>query len=98
MEEKNKTTLNKNDNKDLKNVKTKEEIEKEIKSRLKELSEYLKNDGGDMEIIEINGKNVKLKLVGACGCCPHATVTLKEGIERDLRENIDPEIVVTREG
>ena len=33
---------------------------------------------------------------GACGGCPHATMTLKQGIERILRETIDPEIVVER--
>ena len=72
-------------------------MEEKIRARLEEIRGYLQNDGGDLEIIEINGKNVKLKLVGACGCCPHSTVTLKDGIERDLREQIDPEIVVIRE-
>ena len=71
-------------------------MEDKIRARLEELRGYLQNDGGDLEIIEIAGKNVKLKLVGSCGCCPHATVTLKDGIERDLREQIDPGIVVIR--
>ena len=56
----------------------------------------LQADGGDAELIEITGKTVKLRLRGACGSCPHATMTLKQGIERVLRESIDPEIVVER--
>ncbi|MDD5727156.1 MAG: NifU family protein [Victivallales bacterium] len=67
-----------------------------IKSRLEELRVYLQHDGGDMEIVGIEGKTVTLKLKGACGGCPMATMTLKDGIERTLREEIDPEIVVER--
>ena len=71
-------------------------MEQKIRELLEELRGMLQNDGGDLEIVEIDGKNVKLALRGACGCCPHARATLKEGIERILREQIDPEIVVER--
>ena len=71
-------------------------MEKKIRARLEEIRSFLQADGGDLEVVEIDGKNVKLRLVGACGCCPHATITLKEGIEKDLREQVDPEILVTR--
>ena len=71
-------------------------MESKIRARLEEIRTFLQNDGGDLEIVSIDGKNVNLKLVGACGCCPHAMVTLKSGIERDLREQVDPEIVVNR--
>ena len=71
-------------------------MENKIRTRLEEIRGFLQNDGGDLEIVAIEGKEVKLKLVGACGCCPHAMVTLKDGIERDLREQIDPEILVSR--
>ena len=46
--------------------------------------------------VEFEGKTVKLRLRGACGSCPHAAMTLKHGIERALRESIDPEITVER--
>ena len=49
-----------------------------------------------MEIVGIEGKTVKLKLRGACGGCPHAAMTIKGGLERILREEIDPEIVIER--
>ena len=71
-------------------------MEDKIRARLEEIRTFLQNDGGDLEVVSIDGKNVNLRLVGSCGCCPHAMVTLKNGVERDLREQIDPEIVVNR--
>jgi Fe-S cluster biogenesis protein NfuA len=71
-------------------------MDEQIKAKLDELRKMLQADGGDAELIEITGKTVKLRLRGACGSCPHATMTLKQGIERVLRESIDPEIVVER--
>jgi len=71
-------------------------MDEQIKAKLEELRGMLQADGGDMELIAIEGKNVKLRLRGACGSCPHATMTLKQGIERILRETVDPEIVVER--
>ena len=71
-------------------------MEEQIRARLEELRGFLQADGGDMEIISIEGKVVTLKLRGACGSCPHAQMTLKDGIERILREEIDPAITVER--
>ena len=71
-------------------------MEKKIREKLEELRVHLQADGGDMEIISIDGKKVNLRLKGACGTCPHATITIKEGIQRVLREEIDPEITVER--
>ena len=50
---------------------------------------------GDLELVKIDGKVVYLKLVGHCGSCPFAMMTLKQGIEAGLQE-IDPEITVER--
>jgi Fe-S cluster biogenesis protein NfuA len=72
------------------------ELNDKIKNRLEELRVHLQADGGDMEVIEIEGKTVRLKLQGACGCCPHATMTIKNGLERILKEEIDPEIEIER--
>ncbi len=71
-------------------------MEEKIKEKLEEIRAYLQADGGDLELVSIEGKTVTLKLRGACGTCPHAQMTLKDGIERLLREEIDPEIVVER--
>jgi len=71
-------------------------MEKKIRDMLEELRVHLQADGGDLEVVKIDGKNVDLRLKGACGCCPHATMTIKDGIQRILREKIDKDIVVER--
>ena len=73
-----------------------EELTGKITSRLEELRAILQADGGDLEIVAVEGKTVKLKLRGACGGCPHAAMTIKGGLERILREEIDPEITIER--
>ena len=70
--------------------------EAKLKAKLEELRGMLQADGGDLELVEVIGKTVMLRLRGACGSCPHAQMTLKSGIERQLRMTIDPEIVVER--
>lgn len=71
-------------------------MEEQIREKLEAIRAYLQADGGDLEIVSIEGKIVTLKLRGACGTCPHAQMTLKDGIERVLREEIDPDITVER--
>jgi len=71
-------------------------MEKQIRIRLEEIRKFLQADGGDLEVVKIDDKDVHLRLVGACGCCPHAMITLKEGVEKDLRTQVDPEITVHR--
>jgi len=58
---------------------------------LDEMRPYLKSDGGDVKLTEIDGPVVKLELVGACGTCPSSSMTMKMGLERRLKERI-PEI------
>ena len=62
-----------------------------VETVLDELRPFLKADGGDVEVVEIDGPIVKVRLQGACGSCPSSTMTLKMGIERKLREAI-PEV------
>ena len=45
-----------------------------------------------MELVEVEGGVVKVRLTGACGGCPMATITLKNGIEAMLKEEI-PSVV-----
>jgi Fe-S cluster biogenesis protein NfuA len=71
-------------------------MEEKIKAKLEDLRGMLQADGGDLELVKIEGKNVYLRLRGACGGCPHARMTIKNGIERMLREAIDDGIVVER--
>jgi Fe-S cluster biogenesis protein NfuA len=62
-----------------------------VENVLDDLRPYLMSDGGNVELVEIDGPIVKLRLQGACGSCPSSAMTLKMGIERRLREFI-PEI------
>jgi Fe-S cluster biogenesis protein NfuA len=63
-----------------------------VETVLDEMRPYLIADGGNVELVELDGPVVKLRLQGACGSCPSSTMTLRMGIERRLRESI-PEIV-----
>ncbi len=50
---------------------------------------FLRRDGGDVELIDITDDNiVKVKLVGACGSCPMSMMTLKGGIEAELKKSV----------
>ena len=70
-------------------------MEAKIRELLDQIRVALQNDGGDLELVRIEGKVVYLRLVGHCGSCPFAMMTLKQGIEAALQE-IDPEITVER--
>lgn len=62
-----------------------------VETVLDELRPYLMADGGNVELVEVDGPVVRLRLQGACGSCPSSAMTLRMGIERRLREFI-PEI------
>ena len=62
-----------------------------IEAALDKIRPALQADGGDVEFIDVKDGVVTLKLKGACGGCPMASMTLKHGIERILKERI-PEV------
>ena len=62
-----------------------------VENVLDELRPFLMADGGNVEVVELDGPIVKVRLQGACGSCPSSTMTLKMGIERKMRESI-PEV------
>jgi Fe-S cluster biogenesis protein NfuA len=64
-------------------------LKEQVASSLETIRPSLQADGGDVELVDVNDEGiVSVRLVGACGGCPHATMTLKVGIERILREQI----------
>ena len=65
------------------------ELEEQVTTMLHELRPMLQQDGGDLEFVKMDGKTVYLKLVGHCGSCPYAMLTLKQGIESRLQP-LDP--------
>ncbi len=66
--------------------------EKIVLKAIDDLRPYLHNDGGDMELVEITpDKKVIIKLLGACKTCSVSSVTIKAGLEENLKILI-PEI------
>jgi Fe-S cluster biogenesis protein NfuA len=62
-----------------------------VEAALNKIRPSLMADGGNVELIDVNDGVVKIKLTGACAGCPMATMTLKQGIERILKQEI-PEV------
>jgi Fe-S cluster biogenesis protein NfuA len=67
-------------------------LEEKVKTALNNVRPSLQADGGDVEFVSVSedGK-VSVKLTGACGSCPMATMTLKNGIENYLKKEV-PEV------
>jgi Fe-S cluster biogenesis protein NfuA len=62
-----------------------------VKSVLDKIRPMLQADGGDVELINVEDGVVKVRLQGACAGCPMSQMTLKQGIERLLTQEI-PEV------
>ncbi len=60
----------------------------------KEIKPLLEKDGGSIELVDLSGHKVTVKLQGRCAGCPASGVTLKHTVEDKLREFVSPEIVV----
>ncbi|MBF0122367.1 MAG: NifU family protein [Candidatus Omnitrophica bacterium] len=54
----------------------------------------LQRDGGDLEVLGLDGKTLTIRYEGACGCCPHAAMGTLYAIQNILRDQYDPEIVI----
>lgn len=59
-----------------------------------EIRPSLKKDGGDIELLDIEGKTVLVALRRACAGCPSSQLTLTDFVQRKLRELVEPDIVV----
>ena len=66
-------------------------MKEKVEAALAQVRSALQADGGDVELVDVNDGVVKLKLKGACAGCPMATMTLRNGIERILKEQV-PEV------
>jgi Fe-S cluster biogenesis protein NfuA len=66
-------------------------LKEDVEKVLEKVRAGLQRDGGDIELVEIKGTVVYVKLKGACGSCPMATITLKNWVETNLKREI-PEI------
>ncbi len=64
-------------------------MKEQVEKSLVKIKEMLAAEGGSVELVEITGDGtVKVKLTGACGCCPMSQMTLKMGIERIIKKDV----------
>jgi Fe-S cluster biogenesis protein NfuA len=66
-------------------------MREQIEKVLEEVRPLLKGDGGDVELVDVSDGVVKVKLTGACMGCAMSTITLKNGIERIIKQEV-PEV------
>ena len=67
-------------------------MKEKIEAALNKIRPMLQRDGGNVELVEVEDDGiVKVRLQGACAGCPMSQMTLKNGIERVLKERI-PEV------
>jgi len=67
-----------------------EELTAQVSAVLDDIRPHLQADGGDVELVEVTPDGVvKVRLTGACGGCPMAQITLKNGIEKRLKEQVE---------
>ena len=66
-------------------------MREKVEEVLNQMRPALLADGGDVQLVDVNEGVVTLRLSGACGGCTMATVTLKQGIEQVLKEQL-PEV------
>ena len=65
-------------------------MREKVEAVLDKVRPMLQADGGDVELVDVTEDGVvKVKLTGACGGCPMATLTLKQGIEAALKEELE---------
>jgi Fe-S cluster biogenesis protein NfuA len=68
-----------------------ESLEKRVKDALDEIRPQIQADGGDIDLVAIEKRTVKVRLRGACAGCPMSALTLKQGVERLVKSRV-PEI------
>ena len=67
-------------------------MKEKVQESLNKIRPMLQADGGDVELVEVENGVVKVRLQGACAGCPMSQMTLKNGIERFLKQEI-PEVI-----
>ena len=64
-------------------------MKEKVEAALKKIRPMLQADGGDIELVDVSKDGVvKVKLTGACGCCPMSQMTLKVAVEQRLKKEV----------
>ena len=68
-----------------------------VEKAIAKVQPMLAADGGSVELVSVDEKKgvVTVRLAGACGCCPHAAMTLKGLVERVIKADV-PEVKEVR--
>ncbi|CDR30104.1 Fe/S biogenesis protein nfuA [Acholeplasma oculi] len=71
-----------------------ENMKEQVNQIIKRVRPYIQRDGGDIELVDIEDGIVYVKMGGACDGCAAIDITLKQGIETMLLENVPGVIAV----
>jgi len=63
-------------------------MREQVEAAISKIRPALQADGGDVELVGVEDGVVQVRLVGACNGCPMATMTLRDGIERVIIEEV----------
>ena len=64
-------------------------MREQVKASLEKIRGMLQADGGDVELVDVSDDGiVKVRLTGRCGSCPMSQMTLKMGVERQLKQDV----------
>ncbi|MDP2644364.1 MAG: NifU family protein [Desulfobacterales bacterium] len=66
-------------------------MREKVQKAIDKIRPMLQADGGDVELVGVEGTVVKVRLTGACSGCPMSKMTLKNGIEKFVLKEI-PEV------
>ena len=66
-------------------------MREKVEQALAKIRPLLERDGGSVELVDVEGSVVKVRLTGACHGCPMSQMTLKAGIEKIVRQEV-PEV------
>ena len=63
-------------------------MREEVEKALAKVRPMLERDGSSVELVDVEGSVVKVRLTGACKGCPMSQMTLKAGIERIIKQDV----------
>ncbi len=65
-----------------------EDVKNAVVQALAKIRPMLQRDGGDIELVDVTDGIVKVRLTGACKGCPMSQMTLKQGVEKLLMQEV----------
>ncbi len=63
-------------------------LEEQVRDALELIRPAVQMEGGDIRLESVSGGTVTVQLLGTCECCPMSPVTLRQGVERIVRERV----------